>query len=207
MQDHYEHQQDEYYRNLKEKRARKKKTINMLLKNFLILLLGNAFCFAIYFIFLSKLISEKISGGDEISAVALWVCVFGIIVQIATITVISVIISSKNEEERRALLHASRQDTFSHRAYYIDTWKRSAWVLPVAYLVMQLPFMIYYTVLGYFYEAETIFAHFFIPQLPLCELTGNGFVGCFLNTLLLSVIYGASIWITQRIWLRERIRV
>ena len=203
MQDRYEHQQDEYYRALKEKRTKKKKAISDLMKSFLLLLIGNAFPFAIYFIFLSKLVSEKNADGD---AVAGLVCTFGIIAQIVMLIVVSVLNASKNEDEHRALLHASREDTFSRGAYYLASWKRLIWMMPVAYLIMQFPFMIYYTLFGYYYQAETVFAHFYIPQLTLCEVTKNGFLGCILNTLILAVIYGVCVFVMQKIWLRERIR-
>jgi hypothetical protein len=66
--------------------------------------------------------------------------------------------------------------------------------------------MLYYAILGYFYEAETTFAQFYIPQLCLCEWTASGFFGVILNTLLLVLMWGACIFLCQRAWLRGRIR-
>ena len=203
MQDHYEHQQDEYYRQLKEKRARKKQVINTIVRNLIVLLVGNAFPFIIYFLFLSKLVSEKLSGGEDVSAL---VCIFGFVAQVIVLTVVSSITYGKNEDEHRQLLHASREDAFHPITYYVQTWKRFAWMMPVAYLIMQLPFMLYYALLGYFYEAETVFAHFHIPQLALCEWTGSAFFGVILNAVLLTLIYSVVVFVIQKGWLRDRIR-
>lgn len=203
MQDHYEHQQDEYYRQLKEKRARKKLIINGIVRNFVVLLVGNAFPFVIYFLVLSKLVSEKLSGGEDVSAL---VCIFGLLAQVIMLCVVSALTYGKNEEEHRQLLHASREEGFHSVTYFVQTLKRSAWMMPVAYLIMQFPFMLYYALLGYYYEAETTFAHFYIPQLAFCEWTRSGFFGMIINALLLSLIYSAAIFVIQKRWLRERIR-
>ena len=204
MYDHYEHQQDEYYRQLKEKRARKKQFINTVVHHLLFLMAGNAFPFAIYIMFLSKLVNERIAREKP---VALLVCLYGLIAQIVVLIIFSVLTYSKNEDEHRALLHASREDGFSAHQYYLQSWTRSIWLVPLAYLIMQLPFALYYAVLGYYYQAETLFAKFFIPQLCLCEVTGSGFLGVLLNTLLLSLIYGVVVYVVQQRWLRDRIRV
>ena len=80
-------------------------------------------------------------------------------------------------------------------------------MVPVAYAIMQLPFVLYYGLLGYFYEAETVFAHFYIPQLCFCELTRSGILGMLLNVILLSVIYAVVVFVVQKAWLRDRIRI
>lgn len=203
MYDHYERQQDEHYRRLKEKRAAQKRVISMIGKSVVVMLLGNAFAFVIYAMFLSKLVSEKLAAEEN---VAVLVCAFGMIAQLAVLVIASVLTYVKNEGERRLLLDASRESGFAHIAYYLKTWKRVAWALPSAYLIIQLPFMIYYTVLGYYYQAETLFAHFFIPQLAFCELTHSGILGGILNALLLAAIYGVVVWVTQKSWLKNRIR-
>ena len=203
MQDHYEHQQDEYYRQLKEKRAKKKQIISGIFRNLIVLLVGNAFPFVIYFLFLSKLVSENLADGKNVAPL---VCIFGFIAQIIVLSVVSSLTYGKNEEERRQLLHASREEGFLPMSYYVQTWKRFAWMMPAAYLIMQFPFMLYYAVLGYFYEAETVFAHFHIPQLALCEWTGSAFFGVILNALLLTLIYSVVVFVIQKGWLRDRIR-
>jgi hypothetical protein len=203
MQDHYEQKQDEYYRQLKEKRARKKQVINAVFRHILFLLAGNAFPFAIYFMALSKLVSEQLASGKEVAGL---VCIFGFVAQFVMLCIVSAITYGKDEPSHRQLLHASREEGFSAMAYYLMTLKQQAWTMPVAYLIMQFPFMLYYAALGYYYEAETLFAHFFIPQLAFCEWTHSGFLGIILNTLLLSLIYAATVFIIQKKWLRDRIR-
>ena len=203
MQYHYEKQQDEYYLIKKEKDKKKRMILSNLGKSFLTFLLGNAFVFLIYTMFISKLVSEKLRGGDDVSSL---VCGYSIIAQVVVLAIIALISYSKNEDERRALTHASREEGFVHAAYYLSTWKRFGWMLPTAYLAMQIPFIPYYALLGYYYEAETLFAHFYIPQLFFCELTQSGFFGCILNTVLLALMWGIVMYAIQRIWLRERIR-
>ena len=203
MQDHYEHKQDEYYRQLKEKRARKKQIINAVFRHLLFLLAGNAFPFAIYFMALSKLVSEQLASGKEVAGL---VCIFGFAAQCVMLCVVSAITYGKDEPSHRQLLHASREEGFNRIGYFLTTLKEYAWMMPVAYLIMQFPFMLYYAALGYYYEAETLFAHFFIPQLALFEWTHSGFIGMILNTLLLAIIYASTIFIIQQKWLRDRIR-
>ena len=203
MQDKYEQQQDQYYQKLRESRAKKKYLLGHLGKNLLVLLIGNAFVFVIYLIFVGKLVSEKVMRGDDVSML---ICCFGFLMQLAMLIVVSWLRYARDEVEHRAIIHLSREENFSPASYYVMTWKRFAWTMPLAYLIMQLPFMLYYAVLGYFYEAETLFAHFYIPQLALCELTRSGFLGCMLNAVLLALIYGICLFLVQKNWLRDRIR-
>jgi hypothetical protein len=203
MYDHYEHQQDEYYRKLKEKRVKTKRILNGLGKSAIYLLLGNAFALVIYDVFIAKLVSDKILNDQPVAGV---VCTFSIIAQVIVLLIVCALLYTKDTVEHRALLDASHQVSFDPLGYYIATWKRFGWMLPATYFVLQLPFMLYYAILGYFYEAETTFAQFYIPQLSLCEWTGSGFLGVILNTLLLVLMWGACIFLCQRAWLRGRIR-
>ena len=204
MQDRFEQQQDEYYRKKKEKDAKTRKIVSTHLRHIIYLLVGNAFALAVYVMFVSRIVNEKLLAEEDPSGV---VCVFGLIAQILILVITSALEYGKNEEERRALLHASREDGFAFVPYYINTWKRMAWTVPSAYAIMQVPFMLYYLLLGYFYPAETLFAKFHIPQLCLFEWTGSGILGVILNTVLISVIWAVCMYGIQRSWLRDRIRV
>ena len=204
MQDRFEQQQDEYYRKKKEKDAKNRKIVSTHLRHIIYLLVGNAFALAVYVMFVSRIVNEKLLAEEDPSGV---VCVFGLIAQILILVITSALEYGKNEEERRALLHASREDGFAFVPYYINTWKRMAWTVPSAYAIMQVPFMLYYLLLGYFYPAETLFAKFHIPQLCLFEWTGSGILGVILNTVLISVIWAVCMYGIQRSWLRDRIRV
>ncbi len=203
MQDRFEQQQDEYHRLQKEKRAKGKYVMDNMGKSLIYLLVGNAFAFVIYLFLLEKLVSEKVYAGDDVSGL---VCTYSFIMQIVVLFIAFSIMYGKNPDEQRTILHASRTESFSRMAYYVMTWRRVAWITPVMYLIMQLPFMLYYARFGYFYEAETRFAHFYIPQLALCEWTQSAFFGVVCNVLISAVIYGIVILIAQHRWLRERIR-
>lgn len=204
MQDRFEQQQDEYYRKKKEKDARNRWIFSTHIKHMIYILVGNAFALAMYVMFVSRVVNEKLLAKEDPSGV---VCVFGLIAQILILVITSALEYGKNEEERRALLHASREDGFAFVPYYINTWKRMAWTVPSAYAIMQVPFMIYHLLLGYFYPAETLFAKFHIPQLCFFEWMGNSIPGVIVNTLLICIVWAISMYLIQRSWLRERIRV
>jgi hypothetical protein len=86
------------------------------------------------------------------------------------------------------------------------------WILPLTYFIFQIPFMLYYAVLGYAYGVETLFAKFYTPQLFGIALIGTGMrfvdalLGIVLNTVVLLIVYVIVVYLTQRKWLKERIR-
>ena len=70
MQDRFEQQQDEYYRKKKEKDAKKRKIVSTHLRHIIYLLVGNAFALAVYVMFVSRVVNEKLLAEEDPSGVA-----------------------------------------------------------------------------------------------------------------------------------------
>lgn len=208
MQDRWEREQDLKYEALKEKKEKGRRTIRNVATQLGFILAANAVAWVAYAMFVSKVVSGKMLDGQPVEGIVL---TFAAIAQLAVI-LFCALLYLKNSEENRLMLAASREEGFGATGYFVSTLKRMGWVLPVAYTVFQLPFLGYYSLLGYAYAAETIFAKFYTPQLFGIKLIGSGmrFVdalfGTLLNTLVLALIYIVVIFFTQRKWLKERIR-
>jgi hypothetical protein len=208
MQDRWEREQDLKYEALKAKKERGRRTIRNVAVQLGFILIPNAIAWVSYAMFVSKVITGKMLDGQPITGIVL---TFAAIAQLAVIIFCSCLYL-KNAEENRALLAASREEGFSATAYFASTMKRMGWILPLTYFIFQIPFMLYYAVLGYAYGVETLFAKFYTPQLFGIALIGTGMrfvdalLGIVLNTVVLLIVYVIVVYLTQRKWLKERIR-
>ena len=208
MQDRWEREQDLKHEELKAKREKGRQTIRNVATQLGFILAANAIAWVLYAIFIAKVVTGKLLDGQPVEGIVL---TFAGIAQLAII-LFCALLYLKNSEENRLFLAASREEGFGAKAYFLSTAKRMGWMLPLTYAVFQVPFFAYYSVLGFSYSAETIFAKFYIPQLIGFRLIGSGFrfvdalFGLLLNTLVLSGIYAAVIFLAQRKWLKERIR-
>ena len=165
------------------------------------MVMGNLFSLAVYAGLLSKLVSERLQNGDDVSALVL---TYSVLTQLAII-LLRATAYRKDKEENRLLLAASREEGFTLNGYYRATLKRYAWILPAVYAAFQLPFLLYFVIFGYYYDAGTLFGHFYIPQLALFQILG-GIPGWILNTLAMALAHFLVIRLVQRSWYEERIR-
>lgn len=200
-QDRYESEQEKKYQEEQQRLRKTQGIVRMVVRNLVGMVFGNLFALAIYAGLLSKLVSERLQ--NEMSVAGL-VLTYSVLTQIAIILLLTLTYRKDGEENRR-LLTASREEGFSLREYYRETMKRFAWILPAVYAVFQLPFLVYFLIFGYQYEAGTLFGHFYLPQLAFCQLLGGG-IGRILNTLVMAAVYAVVISVVQRRWYSERIR-
>lgn len=209
MQDRYEREQDLKYEAMKQKKERGRKTIRRFFGHFCVIFAGNAFALVFYWMFMSKYVLEQLMDGKLPLGAVLG---FAAIAQLA-IMILSASLYMKNDEERRLLLEASREEGFTRIGWYKKTLGRiELWTLPVTFFVFQLPFIIFSAAIGVPYVSNSLFCHFFVPQMFCCSLIGSGigfidaFFGAVLNVLLMTVIHGIVIYIAQGKWRKARIR-
>ena len=208
MQDRWEREQDLKYQALKEKKERGRWTIRNIATHLGFIFAANAIAWVAYAMIVSKIVTGKMLDEQPIVGIIL---TFAAIAQLAII-LFCALLYTKNAEENRMLLAASREEGFGAMAYFVSTMKRIGWLLPVAYAIFQLPFMLYYTAFGYAYGMETLLAKFYTPQLIGLALVGTGvrffdaFLGTILNTAVLLLVYAAVVYLTQRKWVKDRIR-
>lgn len=126
-------------------------------------------------------------------------------IAIAVITLITCFEVSRDGEKRREFGYILDKEKMSIQLF----WRMASHdilLYTLVYFIFQIPMCIFHHIFGFYYVQPTVFEGFYTIDVGFMELTGIGFLGGIISTLLFFLFYSAFRYLTYFRWSREKIR-
>ena len=188
-----------------ESLLQKKKKRTRLIKRgmlfFLKLFLYHFATMIFYGVAFSSMVAQGIRDQGGVSGTIL------LLFSIATILLFAVFIAfdlAHDGEEKRSFKDLARRTKYTFGMGARLTLNEAV-LYSVIYFVFQLPFCLFYQAFGFDHFLTTGFEKYYVMDLGLMELTGNGYLGALLDTLLLFLCIVAVRCFIYRGWDKDKI--
>lgn len=153
-----------------------------------ILILLHAIAMLFFGLFLSNTVAYM--SEDHPIRASLTVLIFNVIVDLAVIAVFSNFKIS-DLEYKKSLKEELKQGNFSLIKHWKEDHLRDTIISIIIFIIIQIPFAIFYSLWGFSLQYTTIFEQFYIIDAGSYLLTNSAIFGILLNTVLFGAIYFA----------------
>ena len=185
-----------------EKQKRKRATIKQGLRFAIKLCICHIVGYILYVSLIGSAVDAEVyyQTGLEKSIMA-WVTT----IAVAIISLITCFEVSRDGEKRREFGYILDREKMSIPLFW-QLASHDIRLYTLVYFLFQIPMCIFHHIFGFYYVQPTLFEGFYTIDIGFMELTGIGFLGGLISTLLLFIFYGGFRYLTYFRWSREKIR-